>query len=250
VKRTRRKVSRAAFVVAPVVAVLAWALLPAVALASPASPLYPTGATGYDVSWPNCSASAPRNASFGIVGVSNGAGYSQNPCLAQEAAWFPSVNLYVNTGWNDQSVYQNSTSPKVCATGDQDCLAYNYGYNAGLYALSYANSQNVHASAWWLDVETGNTWNSDVAQNQNSLQGERDALVANGVSTVGVYSTTAQWTSITGGWSNNWPSWGATTWTTAKQALTYCTGHQFTGGPSYFMQFKPKGNGFDQDVAC
>jgi hypothetical protein len=86
-------------------AALAWVIFPTMALASPASPLYPTGTTGYDVSWPNCSASAPRNPTFGIVGVSDGTGYSQNPCLAQEAAWFPSVNLYVNTGWNDQSIY-------------------------------------------------------------------------------------------------------------------------------------------------
>jgi hypothetical protein len=247
VKRTTRKSRWVTLLIAAVVAGVAWALFPAVALASP---LYPTGTTGYDVSWPNCSATAPRNPQFGIVGVSDGTGYSQNPCLVQEAAWFPSINLYVNTGWNDQSVYLNPNSPRVCAAGDQNCLAYNYGYNAGLYALTYANSQNVHASAWWLDVETSNTWNSDVTQNQNSLQGEHDALVANGVTTVGVYSTTAQWTSVTGAWSNNWPSWGATTWTTAKQALTYCTGHQFTGGPSYFMQFKPKGQGFDQDVAC
>jgi len=245
-KRTMKKSSWITVLIAAVVAALAWALLPTVALASP---LYPTGTIGYDVSWPNCSATAPRNPSFGIVGVSDGTGYSQNPCLAQESAWFPSVNLYVNTGWNDQSIYLNPNSPRVCAAGDQNCLAYNYGYNAGLYALSYANSQTVHASAWWLDVETSNTWNTNVVQNQNSLQGEYDALVANGVSTVGIYSTTAQWQSVTGGWINNWPSWGATTWTTATQALTYCTGHQFTGGPSYFMQFKPK-RGLDQDVAC
>jgi hypothetical protein len=40
---------------------LAWALWPAVALASP---LYPTGTSGYDVSWPNCSATAPHTRSF------------------------------------------------------------------------------------------------------------------------------------------------------------------------------------------
>ena len=232
------------------IAALALALFPGVAAASPLSPLYPKGTTGYDVSWPNCSATPPSNPHFGIVGVSDGTGYSQNPCLANEATWFPSINLDVNTGWNDQSIYLNPTSPKVCAVGDSNCLAYNYGYNAGLYAVNYANSQNVHASAWWLDVETGNTWNSNVVQNQNSLQGEYDALQASGVTTVGVYSTTAQWQSITGSWRNNWPSWGATTWTSATQALTYCTGHQFTWGPSYFMQYKPKKSPLDQDVAC
>jgi len=247
VNRTTSKIRPAAILIAVIVAALAWAAFPAVAAASP---LYPTGTTGFDVSWPNCSATPPSNPHFGIVGVSDGTGYSQNPCLAQEAAWFPSINLYVNTGWNDQSIYLNPNSPKVCAAGDNNCLAYNYGYNAGLYALNYANSQSVHASAWWFDVEISNTWNTDVVQNQNSLQGEYDALVANGVATVGVYSTTAQWQSVTGGWSNNWPSWGATTWTTASGALTYCTGHEFTGGPSYFMQYKPKRSGLDHDVAC
>ncbi len=246
-KRMRSKIRPAAILIAAVVAALAWAIFPAVASASP---LYPTGTTGFDAGWPNCSATPPSNPHFGIVGVSDGTGYSENPCLAQEAAWFPSIEIYVNTGWYNQSVHLNPNSPKVCAAGDNNCLAYNYGYNAGLYALSYANSQNVHASAWWLDVETSNTWNSNVVQNQNSLQGEYDALVANGVTTIGVYSTTAQWNSVTGGWINNWPSWGATTWSTAKQALTYCTGHQFTGGPSYFMQFIPKRSALDQDVAC
>jgi len=65
-----------------------------------------------------------------------------------------------------------------------------------------------------------------------------------------VESTTAQWQAITGGWINAWPSWGATTWTTAKQAQTYCTGHQFTGGPSYLMQSKARTSKLEQDVAC
>ncbi len=57
-KRMSRKSRWVTIVIAAVVAGLAWAIFPAVALASP---LYPTGTTGYDVSWPNCSASAPRN---------------------------------------------------------------------------------------------------------------------------------------------------------------------------------------------
>jgi hypothetical protein len=171
-----------------------------------ASPVYPTGTTGFDMSWPNGNATPPSNPHFGMVKVTDGTGYTQNPCLAHEAAWFPSINLSVNTGWNDHSVYLNPTSPKVCAAGDHTCLAYTYGHNAGLYALTYANSHTAHASAWWLDVETSNTWNSNVVQNQNSLHGEYDALMASGVTTVGVYSTTAQWQSITGGWINTWPN--------------------------------------------
>lgn len=210
---------------------------------------YSSGSIGVDISWPNCTTSVPSVA-FGIVGVTDGQGYSTNPCLAKEAGHFKNLSLYVNTGWYNQSSHINPDYPKVCAAGDNNCLAYNYGYNAGLYALNAAKSAGVSSTTWWLDVETGNTWNTDVVQNQNSLQGEYDALAANGVTTLGVYSTTAQWQSITGGWKNNWPSWGATTWTTAKQAQTYCTGHQFTGGPSYLMQYLPKHTKVDYDVAC
>ena len=210
---------------------------------------YTSGTIGVDISWPNCNASVP-NVTFGIVGVTDGQGYSTSPCIAKEASHFTNLSLYVNTGWYDKSSHINYTYPKTCAQGDWDCLAYNYGYNAGLYALNAAQSAGVSSGTWWLDVETGNTWNSDVVQNQNSLQGEYDALAASGITTIGVYSTTAQWQSITGGWQNGWPSWGATTWKTAKQALTYCTGHQFTGGPSYLMQYLPTNSNLDHDVAC
>ena len=211
---------------------------------------YVGGTTGVDISWPNCSASIPR-VTFGIVGVTNGQGYSTSPCIAQEVGHFSNLSLYVNTGWYDQSTHINPTSPRVCAPGDSNCLAYNYGYNAGLYAVNAAKGAGVATkTTWWLDVETGNTWNPHVIQNQNSLQGERDALVISGATTVGVYSTTAQWQGITGAWQNNWPSWGATTWSTAKQAQTYCTGHQFTGGPSYLMQYRPRNAKVDYDVAC
>jgi hypothetical protein len=210
---------------------------------------YVSGSTGVDVSWPNCSATIP-SASFGIVGVTNGTGYSTNPCLVQESSHFSNLSLYVNTGWYNKSSFINSSSPKVCAAGNSNCLAYNYGYNSGIYAFNTAANVGVHSLTWWLDVETTNTWNRDVIQNQNSLQGEYDALIASGVTTVGVYSTSAQWKTITGNWQNSWPSWGATTWTTAAQATTYCTGHQFTGGPSYLMQYKPKKSTLDQNVAC
>lgn len=211
---------------------------------------YTSGSVGVDLSWPNCNKNLTV-ATFGIVGVSDGTGFSTNPCLAQEAVnYSQNLSLYVNTGWYNQSTHINPNSPKTCVTGDNNCLAYNYGYNAGVYAYSAAVNAGVSSSTWWLDVETGNTWSSDVIQNQNSLQGEYDALQQNGVTTVGIYSTSAQWKTITGSWLNNWPSWGATTWTTSKQAKTYCTGHQFTGGPSYLMQYKSNKNSLDQDVAC
>lgn len=212
---------------------------------------YPSGSTGVDVSWPNCSSTIPKLSAFGIVGVNNGMGFSQNPCLKSEASHFLNLSLYANTGYPDQSYglnYQNW--PQACAADDTACLAYNYGYNAGQYALTASNNAGLSGvKTWWLDVETMNTWSPDPLQNQSSLKGEADALLAGGADTVGIYSTTAQWKAITNSWQNGWPSWGATTWTTARQAATFCTGHEFTGGPSYLMQFTPR-HSLDQDYAC
>ncbi len=217
-----------------------------------ASTQYQAGTTGVDVSYPNCSTSIP-SVSFGIVGVEAGLGFSQNPCLASQAAHFTNLSLYANTGYPGSSsanAQKYMNSPKACVATDLNCIAYDYGYNQGLYAYNYSSSSNVHATTWWLDVETANSWTSDSLQNQNSLLGEHDALIANGAITVGAYSTTAQWNGITGSWHNGWANWGATTWTSATQAQTYCTGHQFTGGPSLLMQYKSKKSLVDQDVAC
>lgn len=209
---------------------------------------YSGGSTGVDVSFPNCSTKQPTGVSFGIVGVTGGKNFTQNNCLKQQASWFKNPSLYLNTGYPGLSYalqYQNS--PVQCGNGDQNCLAYNYGYNATLYALNYAKNQNVTSSTWWLDVETTNTWMSDSNQNVQSLTGVIEALQKNGITNVGIYSTTYQWTFITLGWQNNLPGWGATTWRTAKQAATYCSGHEFTGGPSWLMQYSGK---LDQDYAC
>lgn len=207
---------------------------------------YVSGQVGTDVSYPNCSASNP-NSPFGVVGVTGGLAYGNNSCLALEASWYANRTLYMNTGLNASTTSQYYVAAQAGCNGDAICAARNYGYNAGQAAFNYATSQGVSSSTWWLDVETSNSWTSDYAQNIAALQGQADALKANGVTNVGIYSTTAQYGSVTGGWQNGWPNWGATIVRTAKDASTYCTGHAFTGGPTWLIQFKGR---LDQDYAC
>lgn len=228
-------------------AVLALGL--AAPLGAHASTYYPAGSTGVDVSYPNCTATIPRVA-FGIVGVTNGVVFSRNSCLPAQASHFGNLSLYLNTGLNASSLSTYYVQARAGCNGDASCAAYAYGRMAAQDALAYAQSQNVRSTRWWLDVETGNTWNADVQLNRRSLQGSYDALKAAGVTMVGVYSTTYQWQTITGGWTNNWPSWGATTLTSAAKASTYCTGHRFTGGPSLLMQYQDPKTRLDGDVAC
>jgi len=216
--------------------------------AASAAGLAPAGSVGVDISYPNCGSAVPA-AAFGIVGVTGGAAYTVNRCLAEQGGRFRTLSLYVNTGWNAASPNVSVRTPRRCAHTDTTCLAYNYGYDAGLAALAAAGRAGVRSSSWWLDVELANTWGG-ITQNRASLQGEHDALRRHGVATVGVYSTTGQWSEITRGWINGWPSWGATVLPSAAAARGYCTGHRFTGGPSWFIQFRPSPTGVDRDVAC
>lgn len=210
------------------------------------NPYYVTGQVGEDVSYPNCSATL--GGSFGVVGVNDGIVYGQNSCLAQEAAHYSDLSLYANTGLNaDPTTSTYYQQAQVGCNGDVMCAAYNYGYNAGVSAVQTAQAAGVSSTRWWLDVENGNTWNADTNQNRQELTGERQALLDNGATMVGVYSTTAQWDGITGTWQNGWYTWGATTWTSARQAAKYCTGHEFTGGQTLLIQYSGT---VDQDYAC
>ncbi|WP_238994674.1 hypothetical protein [Mycolicibacterium chubuense] len=221
----------------------------AVGVASAAT-LYSSGSPGVDVSWPNCTAQIPADATFGIIGVTERTVYSTtNPCLAAQAAHFPNTaSLYANSGWNDHSVHLNAASPHACLPGDANCLAYNYGYNAGLAAYDAASAAGVVSTTWWLDVESDNTWNDDAIQNRSSLQGEHDALTDRGATTVGVYSTTAEWQAITNDWQNNWPSWIGAHDASSAQGRQACIGHQFTGGPTLLVQTDERD--VDRDIAC
>lgn len=143
--------------------------------------------------------------------------------------------------------------------------AWQYGYNKATQDASWlvaaANainsksppttvSNSVGAYPWWLDVETGNTWQSDTAMNVADLQGMIAGLEAVGATTVGVYSTSAQWDSITGGTTSvgsNVPEWVAGA-RTASGAQANCTQTSFTGGAVTLAQWS--GRPFDGDVAC
>ena len=112
----------------------------------PASSLVP------DVSWPNCGLNLPK-ADIGIVGVTGGLALKPNPCLAHEAGLFKNLSVYVNTGYPGiTKAAKFSDYPKLCSLKNEQCLAYNYGYNSGLYDIKYALLNGVVADRWWLDV--------------------------------------------------------------------------------------------------
>ncbi|HUO61827.1 MAG TPA: hypothetical protein VMT96_00030 [Candidatus Bathyarchaeia archaeon] len=212
-------------------------------------PQFVSGSIGTDVSYPNCNTTIPKG-EFGTVGVTGGRADTLNPCLLKQAMTVRVPSLYVNTGWNVQADSATTAGPLKCAADDKDCLAYNYGYTNGRSAYLAAQKNWIHSNLWWLDVENSNTWSDDIYQNRSSLRGTFDALKNQGVRVVGVYSTTYQWDTLTGGWLTGWPTWGASIVATAKEAQSFCTDRHFTGGPSLLIQYLPPKSPVDLDYAC
>lgn len=194
----------------------------------------PHGQFGYDVSNYQCapsgsssaSAALPPSSPFSVLEVAGWLDSSDNPCLASEASWattaagstgtHSSLNLFLNAP--DQStgaVALDASGPAgTCATlapsTQAACLAYNYGYEGAGAAFTYAASQRVSTSLWWVDVENANLsttnwsnysagqyWSSSTSLNADTIQGALDALRAEGV-TVGIYSSSVQFPLIAG----------------------------------------------------
>ncbi len=253
-------------------ALLVIGLTPAVGLAAStqrvdraATTAASTSGIGYDISWPQCDAPYPANPAFGIVGVNRGIIFSPNPCLASELAWAggATAGLYANTGNPGPALSKHwpvgQTTPRICdaANPDTAACAYDYGYNAAADSFSDAAAaftalglaESPASSTWWLDVETSNSWRSDVFLNVAVLEGATHYLGSVGVATIGFYSTQYQWNVITGG-TNVFV--GRASWVAgasdAQGASANCVGTGFTGGGVALAQY-PVGS-FDGNIDC
>ena len=221
-------------------------------LAVPATASAAPTRVGYDVSYPQCGKSLPKDRAFAIVGVNGGLSTRTNPCLAEQLAWAwkssgavaaqPKAQLYLNTANPGEVRNQVTTWPRsgstpygTCDGDNTEACSWQYGWErAQNSVVSFftpaARAARVDSQpsryTWWLDVETMNTWQSGssgaLARNRATLEGMAAYLLEEG-GRVGIYSTNQQWRQIVGSVpsSSNLadrPSWlaGATTLSGAK----------------------------------
>ena len=171
---------------------------------------------GFDISWPQCGYAYPTAPfSFGIVGVTGGRPYTQNPCLRDEYLWALSAadtapSVYMNLDYPAPAAGNPpSGAPPTCRRdGVALCPPYIYGYEAARQAIAYAGAHGVTARVWWLDIETENTWSADASANFQAIRGALTALRDHGL-TAGVYSTRYQWNQIAGANDPKAPMWVA-----------------------------------------
>jgi hypothetical protein len=209
--------SAAAVVLAAAAAIIA---LPGAASAAPTT-------VGHDVSHPQCGTTLPTDRAFAVVGVNGGIATRPNPCLATQLAWAsqssgavltqPRAQLYLNTANPGELLTQVTTWPKTgktpygtCAGTNSRACSWQYGWERAENSVTNffgpaAKTARLDTSparyAWWLDVETGNTWQKGsaeaLARNRAALEGMTSYLQSRGAR-VGLYSTNQQWAQIAG----------------------------------------------------
>src|SRR5713101_282835 len=210
---------------------------------------YPTGLVGYDVSYPQCGGTAAAG-SFGIVGVNGGRPFTNNSCLGAEYAAAPkstAPSLYINTG-SAAANPTNITTGCSALSGpvpetSRQVQAWAIGCSEAETSMSYATAQGATSvAAWWLDVETANSWSSgNLSLNRYAIQGAVTRLAQSGLP-VGIYSTASMWSASTGG--NFSPTSVAADW----EAVGGSCSTPFPTSPVWLVQSTT--SGFDSDLAC
>jgi hypothetical protein len=278
---------------------------------APPSP-YPAHSLGYDINWPQCSggtgtvplpgesghAAGASAYTVAVVGVDGWAVDSPNPCLTAEVTWarhatgtgYASYNLYMllnapaSTSTADQSGPDGKCASERGSTTQDNCYAYNYGWNAASIAHSYASSEGASSQVWWLDIENtscsssnfnggyGEPWSCDTHLNDLTLDAAIASLRSYGI-TVGIYCTYDQWAAIMGVgfvppgpqvpiWiaGATWTSppypqgWAGNSYPGPAAAEPYCedTGYRFAGGIPWMLQETPGDTNYpyDPDFSC
>jgi hypothetical protein len=213
-------------------------------------PTQPPGQSGYDVSYPQCGGAMPTG-SFGIVGVNGGRPFSNNACLAAEygaAARLPAASLYINSGYSvaygkSATAGCSTSSSSVPGTTSKQRQAWAIGCSEAETSMTYATHQGATSpAAWWVDVETANSWSSSNSSlNRFAIQGAVTRL-AQSFLPVGIYSSASMWSAITGGGFT--PISAAADWETAGGSCSV----PFNGSPVWLVQSTV--SGFDSDLAC
>ena len=240
----------------------------------------PPASVGYDIGFPQCTSNLPIAPGFGIVGVNDGRPFTLNPCLVEELQWAQSTltssaEFYANTanpgptGNSSWPTFQQT--PQICFGANSIACAYDYGWNAAqgsfqnaVTAETQSGSTSPSAAAtsahWWLDVESGNAWetirtnsaptSASFANDEAVIQGELAYFASIGVAPPGIYSTESQWKGLIGDTGSAFAS--TKVWMTGAATLSgaqaECTSTSFTGGRVALIQYPS--NGLDGDYQC
>lgn len=222
---------------------------------------------GADVSWPQC----PRGmgiperrtlgspmplptAEFVVLGLTNGPGFTANPCLADQVRWVEDRRLlaaaYAVVSLPDAAaVAEHRTDGPYDGTTRLGSLA-NAGYQQALANVVTMRRAGLATPVVWVDVEPvpDFDWSPDAEANGAVVEGAVRGYRYAGYR-VGIYSTPALWAGVVGDLALGLPEWRAAGQTSRDEARDRCGDDwSIQGGPAVLGQWVEDAR--DQDITC
>ncbi len=222
---------------------------------------------GADVSWPQCprGLGIPERRTLGlpmpgpgaeyvVLGLTNGPGFTANPCLGDQVRWVRERRLmaaaYAVASYpDDAALTEHGTSGPYDGATVLGPLA-NTGYQQALANVVTMRRAGLASPVVWVDVEPVRdfAWSGDREANaavvEGAVRGYRDAGYR-----VGVYSTPALWAGVVGGLALGLPEWRAAGQTSRTEARDRCGADwSIQRGPAVLAQWVEDGR--DLDLTC
>lgn len=196
---------------------------------------------GGDISWPQCpkGMGIPQkqgqgmpmplpSAEYVIIGLTNGPGFTPNPCLAAQVKWAKDNDVLV-------AVYAVSSYPDAAtlkdrgADGPYDASTKlgqlkNVGYAQARFNIGTMAEVGLLSPIIWIDVEPVPVfeWSADVKANAAVIEGVARGYVDAGFR-IGVYSTPSLYERVVGDYDlGGVPEWRAAGQTSRAEALNRC----------------------------
>lgn len=223
---------------------------------------------GGDVSWPQCpkGTGIPEKqgkglpmplptAEYVVLGLTNGPGFTPNPCLADQVQWAKDNDVLV-------SVYAVSSYPDAAtlrdegANGPYDASTTigqlkNVGYAQARFNIGTMATVGLLSPIVWIDVEPVPVfeWSSNLRANAAVIDGVARGYVDAGFR-IGVYSTPSLYERVVGDFDlGGVPEWRAAGQTSKAEAINRCGDDwSIQGGKAVMGQWVEAQR--DQNVTC
>lgn len=234
---------------------------------APVSPRTGNAVRGADIGWPQCpegmgirerpTLGLPMplpQAAYVVVGLTNGPGFTANPCLADQVAWIRERHLLaaayavVSQPSADQVAEHRGRGP--FDAGSRLGALANTGYQQALANVATMRAAGLASPIVWVDVEhvPDFEWSDDLTANAAVVQGAARGYADAGYE-VGVYSTPILWREVVGDLALGLPEWRAAGQTSRAEALSRCGDDwRIQGGDAVLGQWVAGGR--DHDVTC
>ena len=222
---------------------------------------------GADVSWPQCpkGMGIPERRTLGlpmplpeaeyvVLGLTNGPGFTANPCLADQVAWVRERGLMaaayaVASFPDDRAVAAHGDTGPYDGATELGALA-NTGYQQALANVVTMRAAGLASPVVWVDVEPvpDFAWSADPVANaavvEGAVHGYQDAGYV-----VGIYSTPALWEGVVADLALGLPEWRAAGETSRAEARERC-GEDWSiqGGRAVLGQWLEDRR--DHDITC